>query len=99
MAQGIPSRPSRARHPRRRLAVVTWLAAYPTITAILAAFKPLGLLGAPLPVRTLVLTLIAVPLMVFVLTPTLMRVLSRFRRGSTQHAPMSNPGTGEVTRA
>lgn len=81
MTQGIPSRPGRRPHPRRRLAVVTWLAAYPTITGILATFKLVGLTGAPLPVRTLVLTLIAVPLMVFVLTPTLMR-LSRLLRGS-----------------
>ncbi|MHB8689773.1 MAG: hypothetical protein ACYDHH_00870 [Solirubrobacteraceae bacterium] len=84
MMQGIPSRPTRMRHPRRRLAVVTWLAAYPTITAILATFKTLGLTHAPLPVRTLVLTLIAVPLMVFVLTPTLMRVFIRLQRRSPQ---------------
>ncbi|MGN6169519.1 MAG: hypothetical protein ACTHQQ_15315 [Solirubrobacteraceae bacterium] len=77
MTQGIPSKPARRPHPRRRLAVVTWLAAYPTITAILVAFKPVGLMSAPLPVRTLVLTLIAVPLMVFVLTPTLMRLAQR----------------------
>lgn len=84
MTQNISTRPARMRHPRRRLAVVTWLAAYPTITAILATFKALGIQGAPLPVRTLVLTLIAVPLMVFVLTPTLMRVFIRLQRRSPQ---------------
>jgi len=86
MTTGIPGRPARVRHPRRRLAVVTWLAAYPTITAILATFKTLGLTGAPLPVRTLVLTLIAVPLMVFVFTPTLMRVFIWLQRRSPQRS-------------
>jgi antibiotic biosynthesis monooxygenase (ABM) superfamily enzyme len=84
MTQDISTRQARPRRARRRLAVATWLAAYPTITAILAAFKALGLQGAPLPLRTLVLTLIAVPLMVFVLTPALMRVLIRLRRRSPQ---------------
>jgi antibiotic biosynthesis monooxygenase (ABM) superfamily enzyme len=89
MTQRRPRRPARIRHPRRRLAIATWLAAYPTITAILAAFKPLGLTDAPLPVRTLVLTLIAVPLMVFVLTPALQRALGRLLRGSRQPRPAS----------
>jgi antibiotic biosynthesis monooxygenase (ABM) superfamily enzyme len=42
--------------------------------------KELGLTRAPLPLRTLVVTLILVPLMVFVLQPNLMRVATRMRR-------------------
>jgi hypothetical protein len=59
---------------------VTWLAVYPTLTALLALSQGLGLTSAPLPVRTLVVTLILVPLMVFVLQPNLMRVATRLRR-------------------
>jgi antibiotic biosynthesis monooxygenase (ABM) superfamily enzyme len=55
---------------------VTWLAAYPTITALLAVFEPLGLLDGPLPLRALPLTLVLVPLLVFVLVPALSRALA-----------------------
>jgi antibiotic biosynthesis monooxygenase (ABM) superfamily enzyme len=85
MATTLPSQAAPKQPRRYKQAIATWLAAYPTITGILAAFKPLGLLSAPLPLRTLVLTLILVPLMVFVLTPTLIRRLDkllRVRRGS-----------------
>jgi antibiotic biosynthesis monooxygenase (ABM) superfamily enzyme len=67
------------------MAFVTWLAAYPTLTALLALSQGLGLTSAPLPLRTLVVTLILVPLMVFVLQPNLMRVANRLR-GSRQRA-------------
>jgi antibiotic biosynthesis monooxygenase (ABM) superfamily enzyme len=63
---------------------VTWIAAYPTLTALLALSKELGLTSAPLPLRTLAVTLILVPLMVFVLQPNLMRIATRLRR-SRQH--------------
>jgi antibiotic biosynthesis monooxygenase (ABM) superfamily enzyme len=62
--------------PRYKLAIVTWLAVYPTITAMLAVFEPLGLLQTPMPVRTLLLTIVLVPLMVFVLVPILSRALA-----------------------
>lgn len=82
--------PATARSARRRLAVVTWLAAYPTLTALLALSQELGLTSAPLPVRTLVVTLILVPLMVFVLQPNLMRIATRLRhsrqRAAARHA-------------
>jgi antibiotic biosynthesis monooxygenase (ABM) superfamily enzyme len=72
--------PPAARSARRRLALVTWIAAYPTLTALLALSKELGLTSAPLPLRTLAITLILVPLMVFVLQPNLMRIATRLRR-------------------
>jgi len=53
---------------------VTWLAIFPAITLALAIGEPL-LKGAPLVVRTLVLTAVLVPLMVFVLVPLLQHVL------------------------
>jgi antibiotic biosynthesis monooxygenase (ABM) superfamily enzyme len=63
--------------PRYKLAIVTWLAVYPTITAMLAVFEPLGL-QTPMPVRTLLLTIVLVPLMVFVLVPILSRALAKW---------------------
>jgi antibiotic biosynthesis monooxygenase (ABM) superfamily enzyme len=70
--------PTRMSPPRYKLAIVTWLAVYPTITAMLAAFEPLGLLQTPMPVRTLLLTIVLVPLMVFVLVPILSRALAKW---------------------
>lgn len=70
----------RVRPSRYKLAVVTWLCVYPVITAILASFKPLGLMALPLPVRTLVLTLIMVPTVSFVLAPLVSRALAKWLR-------------------
>lgn len=73
--------PSRPGPPSRwKMAVVTWLAIYPTITVLLAIFEPLGLLDEPIAIRTLLLTVVLVPLMAFVLAPTLVRVLGGWLR-------------------
>lgn len=61
--------------PQHRMALVVWLAIYPTITLLLALGGD-AIANWPLPLRTLALTAIAVPLMVFVLLPQLQRVLS-----------------------
>lgn len=66
--------------PRHKLAVVTWLAIYPTITIVLAMLEPLGLFALPLPLRTLALTLLLVPLMVFGVMPALHRVFATWLR-------------------
>lgn len=61
--------------PRHRMALLVWLAIYPTITLLLALGG--GLIADwPLPLRTLALTVVAVPLMVFVLLPRLQQALS-----------------------
>jgi len=53
---------------RHRMALVTWLVVYPMITGLLAVLEPiLGSLAMPL--RTLVLTAIMVPAMVYVAMP------------------------------
>jgi antibiotic biosynthesis monooxygenase (ABM) superfamily enzyme len=65
--------PQRTAPPRHRQALVVWLAIYPTITLVLELAGPV--IGEwPLPLRTLGLTAVVVPLMVFVLLPTLQRV-------------------------
>lgn len=72
------SGPRQATPRRYKQGVLTWLAIYPTITLALWLFEPLGLLGLPLPLRTLVLTGVLVPTMVFVLMPALTRLFGRW---------------------
>ena len=70
-----PKVPPCAPPPRHRMAVLVWLAIYPTITLLLALGGS-AIAGWPLPLRTLALTLIAVPLMVFFLLPRLQQTFS-----------------------
>jgi antibiotic biosynthesis monooxygenase (ABM) superfamily enzyme len=65
--------------PRYRQALLVWLAIYPTITLLLELGGPV-INDWPLPLRTLALTAVAVPLMVFVLLPTLQRALGGWLR-------------------
>ena len=58
-----------------KMAILIWLAIYPLITTIFALLGKQLILIEPLPLRTLIITIIAVPIMVFVLTPTLQKVL------------------------
>lgn len=53
-----------------RGAFLTWIAIWPLITGLLLVGEPL-LAALPLPLRTLVLTAILVPLMSFVVMPRL----------------------------
>jgi antibiotic biosynthesis monooxygenase (ABM) superfamily enzyme len=59
------------------MAVLIWLAIYPMITLLLAVLGP-ALAGLPLPLRSLVLSLILVPYMVFVGIPTVTRVFRKW---------------------
>ena len=58
-----------------KMAVLIWLAIYPLITLIFLALGKYLILINPLPLRTLIITLIAVPTMVFVLIPALQKIL------------------------
>ena len=55
-----------------RMALLTWIAIWPLITALLLLGEPM-LAAMPLPLRTLVLTGILVPLMSFIVIPRLTR--------------------------
>jgi antibiotic biosynthesis monooxygenase (ABM) superfamily enzyme len=57
-------------------ALATWLAVYPLITVVLALTRPL-LGDAPLPVQTLVLTVVVVPVAVYGAAPLVLRLLTR----------------------
>jgi hypothetical protein len=58
-----------------KMAILIWLAIYPLITTIFALLGKQLILIEPLPLRTLIITVIAVPIMVFVLIPTLQKLL------------------------
>ena len=60
-----------------KMAIIIWLAIYPLITLIFATIGKYLILINPLPLRTLVITLIAVPTMVFILIPTLQKILHK----------------------
>ncbi|MBP8033225.1 MAG: hypothetical protein KAZ71_01440 [Bacteroidia bacterium] len=61
-----------------KMAIVIWLAIYPLITTIFALLGKQLILIEPLPLRTLIITVIAVPIMVFILIPTLQKLLSNW---------------------
>lgn len=60
--------------PRYKMAIATWLGVYPTITLLIWLFWPY-LLPLAMPVRTLVLSLVMVPLLTWVVMPRLMKAL------------------------
>lgn len=57
-------------------AAIIWLAIYPLVTA-LSYFPGMYLHALPLAFRTLIMTLIAVPIMFFILVPFLNKVFAR----------------------
>jgi uncharacterized protein len=61
--------------PRWKLAVVVWLAIYPTLTVVLWLAGP-AIRDWPVALRTLGLTAAIVPLMVYVLIPSIQRLLA-----------------------
>lgn len=61
-----------------KIAVMIWIAIYPTITLIFLFFGKNLLQIHPLPLRTFVLTLVVVPLMTFVLIPLLQKLLGNW---------------------
>ena len=61
-----------------KMAIVIWLAIYPLITTIFALLGKQLILIEPLPLRTLIITIIAVPIMVFILIPTLQKLLQNW---------------------
>jgi antibiotic biosynthesis monooxygenase (ABM) superfamily enzyme len=74
MAAARPAGP-----PRYKLALLTWAAAYPVITVILALLGP-EMAEWPLGLRTLVLSLLMVATLTWLLMPGLTRLLRRWLR-------------------
>jgi len=71
----LPARFAEPPPPRYKMAMVTWLAVFPLITAIFLALGPL-LNQLPLMLRSLVLTVIMVSLMTYVVMPRMTRLFS-----------------------
>jgi len=65
--------------PRWKTAVLIWLAIYPSITLFMLLFGE-HLLAIPIPLRTLAITLVLVPLMVFLLLPILQKLFAGWLR-------------------
>jgi antibiotic biosynthesis monooxygenase (ABM) superfamily enzyme len=71
-------RPAQRATPQRyKIFLLTWLAIYPLITAILWLFGPFLSLF-PLPVRTLILTGVLVYLMTYIVMPKLTKLFHRW---------------------
>lgn len=65
------------RPSKHKMALITWLVVYPMITILLAALEPV-LSDVAMPLRTLVLSLIMVPAMVYGAMPFATARLSRW---------------------
>jgi hypothetical protein len=61
-----------------KFAIIVWLAIYPIITAIFFFFGKYLVQINPLPLRTLVITLIAVPLMTFISMPQMQKLFKNW---------------------
>ncbi len=61
-----------------KMAVLIWLAIYPLITLLFASFGKLLMTIEFLPLRTLLITVVVVPIMVFVLLPFLQKMLGNW---------------------
>jgi len=62
---------------RYKLAVITWIGVYPVITVLLAVIGP-ATATWPLPLRTLLLTAVMVPILIWVVMPRLTRMFRRW---------------------
>jgi antibiotic biosynthesis monooxygenase (ABM) superfamily enzyme len=61
-----------------KTAVLIWIAIYPTITLFFALLGEVLIQINPLPLRTLLITVIVVPFMVFILIPFLQKVMGKW---------------------
>lgn len=66
--------PARLTPRRWKTAILTWMGVYPLITFLIWALKPL-LDALPIPLQTLVLSGLLVPMLVFAVLPLLSRWL------------------------
>lgn len=65
------------KNSQHKRAFLTWLAIYPVITLLFILFGN-QLIKLPLALRTLILTLILVPLLSYVLLPLLFRIFAKW---------------------
>ena len=75
-ADAQPPRPPN----RHKLVLLTWVGIYPTITFVLWLLLPTLLERCALPVITLIITAIVVPLMSYVVMPALLKAFGEWTR-------------------
>jgi len=63
--------------PSWKIALLTWIALWPTVTVVMWVLQP-QLRALPVPLQTLVITAIIVPLMTWVHMPLLTRLFRRW---------------------
>jgi antibiotic biosynthesis monooxygenase (ABM) superfamily enzyme len=63
--------------PKWKFALMVWIAIYPSITLVQLLIGN-QIISLPLPLRTLIMTGILVPLMVYVLLPFLRKILGNW---------------------
>lgn len=61
-----------------KMALMIWLAIYPLITTVFAVFGKYLMQINPLPLRTFAITIVLVPIMVFILIPILQKLLGNW---------------------
>ena len=71
----LPEQPGISPPPRYKMAVLTWLTIFPLITLLAVALGPV-LGGMPLVPRLAITTLVAVPLMTWIVMPRVTRLMS-----------------------
>ncbi|MBT2470913.1 hypothetical protein J7E97_24365 [Streptomyces sp. ISL-66] len=82
-APAVPTVPATPPPSVHRRALITWLAIYPTVTAVVALIGG-ATAGLPLPVQTMILTAVVVPVAVYVLVPALMKANTSLTRRTTR---------------
>jgi uncharacterized protein len=77
--------------PRYKLALLTWGGAYGVITLILAVLGP-SIQDWPLPLRTLLISVLMVTTLTWVILPTLVRLFRPWLAPASRAAPATNCG-------
>lgn len=73
----VETKPKRI--PKWKLAVVTWIGIYPTITLVLATLGTYILpLKIPIYIKTLPITLVVVPIMIYVVSPQIQKLFQKW---------------------
>ncbi len=78
-----PPRPAEPAPSRHRRALLTWVAIFPSVLVVQILLAPIDS-HWPLPLRTLALTLLVVPLAAYVLIPALLRTNAHFLKLPTK---------------
>ena len=73
MSQGQAQQQRPAAPPRYKMALITWIGAYTAITAILYELGP-AMATWPLPLKTLLISVLMVVTLTWVVIPTLTRI-------------------------